>query len=90
MDKCGVCGKEVINDNHVHGVVYRLYDEHEEEYVEDVNTFEGIQEYLANQWIDVPDEEEDGDMYDKIMTAKLWDQLEEFASGLGYTIEEEE
>ena len=71
----------------------KVYDESESVYMdmEEIgNDFESIQEWLANHWIDVPDEEEDGDMYDKIMTAKIWDQLEEFASGLGYILEEDE
>ena len=67
----------------------RIYDETEEVYVEDIgNDFQSVQEYLANHWIDVPDEEENGDMYDRIMEATTKQQLEEYASGLGYTIEE--
>ena len=71
----------------------KVYDESEEVYMdmEEIgNDFQSIQEWLANHWSDVPDEEENGDMYDKIMTAKIWDQFEEFASGLGYSLEEEE
>ena len=71
----------------------KIYDESEQVYkdMEEIGSdFKSVQEFLANHWIDVPDGEEDGDMYDKIMTAKLWDQLEEFASGLGYILEEDE
>ena len=71
----------------------KIYDESEGVYLDTEemgNDFKSIQEFLANHWIDVPDEEEDGDMYDKIMTSKLWDQLEEYAAGLGYLLEEEE
>ena len=69
----------------------RIYDETEQEYVEGLgNNFISAQEYLANHWIDVPDDEENGDMYDKIMEADSWEELQGFASGLGYTIEREE
>ena len=69
----------------------RIYDWTDERYVEDEgNDFKSIQQFLANQWEDEGEESEYHDMYDKIMTAKLWDQLEEFAAGLGYSLEEEE
>ena len=69
---------------------YKLYDEHEEQYVEDVETFEGIQEFLANEWENdlYPATDMYEEMHDKIMTMKLIEQLEEVASGLGYSIEE--
>ena len=68
----------------------KIYDVTDERYVEDwPNDFKSVQEFLANQWIDEKDDSDYHDMYDKIMTAKLWDQLEEFASGLGYILEEE-
>lgn len=69
----------------------KLYDETDECYVEDVgNDFESIQEFLANQWVDEEDDSPNYDMHNKIMTAKIWFQLEEFAAGLGYTLEEDE
>ena len=67
-----------------------VYDESEQVYEGGPSDFKSIQEYLANHWIDVPDEEEGGDMYDKIMAATSWEQLEQYADGLGYLIMEGE
>jgi len=68
-----------------------IYDTTDDCYVEDVgNDFESVQEFLANQWVDEGDDSYYKDVHDKIMTAKIWDQLEEYAAGLGYLLEEDE
>ena len=69
----------------------KLYDVTDDRYIEDEgNDFKSIQQFLANQWVDEREDSDNHDMYDKIMTSKLWDQLEEYAAGLGYLLEEEE
>ena len=68
----------------------RLYDEHEEKYVEDVDTFSGIQEFLANEWENdlYPATDVYEEIHAEIYATESVEKLNEYASGLGYTIEE--
>ena len=67
-----------------------VYDTEEECYEGGPSDFKAIQEFLANEWENdlYPATDMYEDMYDKIMAATEWNQLELYASGLGYKLEE--
>ena len=69
---------------------YKLYDEQEEQYVDGIETFDAIQEYLAEEWEDdlYPATDMYAELHAEIYAAESVEKLQVYADGLGYTIEE--
>ena len=67
----------------------KIYDTTDERYLEDQPfDFKAAQEFLANAFVD-DWEDESVKAYEDIMNASTFKELEGFASGLGYILEEE-
>lgn len=87
MKKPTIIQNEVsLEDFLTSNTAYALFDSLEKEYVEGLDSFESIQQYLANLWID--DDSEDSEGVEGIMNAKTVTELKGYASALMFSIEE--